>query len=250
MSRLLREFARLYLPDPARPEAASLLDDEGRTRALVLEVAPAAWEPLRAIWQGVQTDLGLPPPAPAVSGHDGLQLWFSAPLPVPVDEARQFLSALVRRYGPELPAQRLRLWPVPASAPGAPPQQVARVPALQADGERWSAFVAPDLAPLFVDTPWLDVAPTDEGQAGLLAPLASMPATWLADSLAMLAPAPASLEAPRPASLPGSAPGSAPSPPPPPIGRIDPRAFLHSVLDDEAAPLALRVKAAKALLGR
>jgi len=271
MSRLPREFARLYLPQASPTATPDLFDDQGRTRALVLEVvAPAAWEPLRRVWQGVQVELGLPPPAPAVSGEDGLQLWFSAPAPVPVAEARQFLAALCRRYLPELPAHRVRLWPAgPAAAAAAAdardaqrPRHVHPVPALQPDGERWSAFVAPDLVSLFVDTPWLDVAPGDEGQASLLAALASMPAHGWADRLAALEPALAAVPATSPVAAPAGGPVGGPAHPPrgapaaaagaagvrPVGGRLDPRDFLQQVLDDEAAPLDLRVKAAKALL--
>ena len=44
-----------------------------------------------------------------------------------------------------------------------------RVPQLQAETGRWSAFVAPDLAAVFGDEPVLDIPPGDEAQAELLA---------------------------------------------------------------------------------
>jgi hypothetical protein len=242
MSRLRSEFARLYLPEAQAPTgraptAADLQDGQGRVRAMVLELrAPAEWDLLRAVWRGVQSDLGLPPPAIAVSGVDGLQLWFSAPQVLPAAEALGFLEALRRHYLAGVPRHRLRLMPGPAAeAPVFAPES-ACVPALQADGSNWSAFVAPDLAPLFVDTPWLEMAPSDEGQASLLAHLQCMPVGWLATSLDTLVP-PAPPSAPDPAG--GGAPGVRP---------VDPRAFLQQVLNDEGAPLALRVEAAKALL--
>jgi hypothetical protein len=95
-------------------------------------------------------------------------------------------------------------------------------------GERWSAFVAPDLAPLFAETPWLDLPPGDDGQAQLLEALKPVPPAALAAAEAALAPA--AVAAPA-----APAPG-------------DPVAFLLRVMQDEAAPLALRVDAAKALL--
>ena len=73
MTRLQTELERLYLAAPA-----SLADAQGRVRALVLEaVLPASWDRLSAVWQGVQAELELPAPAIAVSGTDGVQLWFA-----------------------------------------------------------------------------------------------------------------------------------------------------------------------------
>ncbi len=242
MNRLRNEFARLYLPDPAQvpdhaPTMADLLDAQGRVRAMVLELkAPAEWEPLRAVWRGVQSDLGLPAPAIAVSGTDGLQLWFSAPAAVPAPLAHRFLDALRQRYLAGVARHRLWLWPA-GDATDAAHAASACVPAVQADGHRWSAFVAADLAPIFSETPWLDMPPSEEGQGNLLAPLASLPADGLGTSLATLAPA-------ATPGLPTGLPHAAPSG----TAQDDPRAFLLRVMNDEAAPLALRIEAAKALL--
>jgi hypothetical protein len=106
---------------------------------------------------------------------------------------------------------------------------------------QWSAFVAPDLAPVFADTPWLDGPPNLEGQAALLRALAPItPAAW-AQALALLAPADAAppLAAAQPVPVPQPAPMAAVD---------DPRRFLRQVMNDPSAPLALRVDAAKALL--
>lgn len=217
MSRLTSELHRLYHPDT--PD---------RVRALRLEVAaPADWAALGAVWRGVQADLGLPAPAIAVSGTDGLQLWFSLARPVTPVQASEFLAGLRARYLPELPASRLRLQAE---------QGVPAVPAQDAASGNWSAFVAPDLAPVFVETPWLDIEPGTEGQADLLARLSSITPAAFDAALQALGPAPRSgLAASQPAVA-----GAA--------GDVDPRQFLQRVLNDEAAPLALRVEAAKALL--
>jgi len=194
------------------------------------------------VWRGVQSDLGLPAPAIAVSGTTGLQLWFSLREPVSPAQAQVFLSALCRHYLPEVPTQRLRGLPMET---GDGVAHAARVPALQAATGHWSAFVAPDLAPIFEETPWIDVPPGDEGQAHLLSHLASIqPAQWAA-ALATLR---AATEPPAQDSPAGSqaqpvshhqtdyGPG------------LDPRGFLLAVMNDPAAPLALRIEAAKALL--
>jgi hypothetical protein len=215
MSRLATELHRLYPPAAA-----------GSTRVLRLEVAaPADWAALGAVWRGVQADLALPAPAIAVSGTDGLQLWFALQAPVRAERGLAFLAGLQARYLPGVAPERVR-----TQADGLPPTVPAQDPA----SGNWSAFVAPDLAPVFADTPWLDIEPGADGQAELLARLGAIPAADFDAALQGLQPAPAAHAAPSPAT------GT----------DLDPRAFLQRVLNDEAAPLALRVEAAKALLGR
>ena len=213
MSRLAAELQRLF--GTSGPES---------TRALLLEVAaPADWTELGRAWQGVQADLALPAPAIAVSGTDGLQLWFSLQQPVDTARAADFLSRLQARYLADLAPARVRL----RADVGTP-----AVPAEDAATGNWSAFIAPDLAPVFADTPWLDIPPGADGQADLLARL--VPIAPAAFEAAMQALQPAA-----PAALPTSSTGSP---------DVDPRQFLQRVLNDASAPLALRVEAAKALL--
>jgi hypothetical protein len=257
MSRLHNAFARLFLPDPASPArpaptAADLLDSQGCTRALVLELAaPADWDRLRTVWEGVQSDLGLPAPAIAVSGADGVQLWFSAPESVPAADAQRWLQALCRRWLPGLAPQRLRLWPRIAVAAGGSGAvlHAAPVPAVQPDGERWSAFVASDLVPLFTDTPWLDSEPGDDGQGALLERIGVMKPGWFEAGMVRHTAG-------------GEASDGADLPPSPHGPSMDERAattagsgcrreaalFLQRVMNDETAPLAVRVEAARVLL--
>lgn len=206
----------------------------GTARAMVLEIAaPADWRRVGEIWRHVQADLSLPAPAIAVNGTDGMQLWFALAEPAGLHPARQFLEALRRRHLADLPPPRVRAWPALDADAGEPPP----VPALQPSGH-WSAFVAPDLAPLFAETPWLDIPPGDDAQASLLAGLAPAEPRAFAAALAALDAAPA--DAAAPASSPG-APAQSQQ-------WRDPREFLLSVMNDPQAPLALRVDAAKALL--
>ncbi len=277
MGRLANELRRLYLPDHAHahgqagtpPRSGDLVDARGRVRALVLELArPADWAPLAAVWAGVQGDLGLPAPAIAVNGSDGLQLWFSLAEPVDVAPAQAFLEGLRRRYLHELPAARVGLLPAVDAATAAAALRLAPpVPAPQPDTGCWSAFVAQDLAPLFAETPWLDTPPGDDGQAALLARLQSIPPALFDAVLMHLQPA-ASVPAPVPESAPAAAPGEglatpATGPADPDAWPLEPalraadtphaaaaeaRRFLLSVLRDASAPLALRIEAARALL--
>ncbi|MCA6215846.1 hypothetical protein KGA65_04725 [Ideonella sp. B7] len=248
MSPLNTEFHRLFLfpPGPALP--GTLLDAQGRTRALVLElIAPVDTAALGALWQGLQTELGMPAPAVAVNGRDALQLWCSLAQPVSLGQARAFLEGLVARYLPDGPARQWRAWPVAdAAAPGGV-AHVSPIPAEQPGGECWSAFVSPDLAPVFAETPWLDIPPRDEAQAGLLRGLSAIsPAAW-AEAMAQLAPAAPAGQAdtvePFPVQASATPPGVGPA-----AEITDPRAFLQAVMCDARVPLALRIEAAKALL--
>ena len=204
-------------------------EDDGRVRALVLALArPADWAALGRVWQGVQTDLGWPAPGIAVSGTDACQLWFSLAEPVSAAEAHALLEHLRTRYLADIPPHRIELLPSLDGARSAPV-----IPTLQADGEVWSAYIAPDLAPVFAETPWLDIRPGSEGQAELLSRLASIRA---AEYQAALPVVPAVFAA-AVTSMSGA-------------GFTDPRQFLLSVMNDAQVEMALRIEAAKALLPR
>ena len=242
MNRLRTELDRLYLGGLVVAEgdsqAPSLVDARGRVRALIVEVVqPAGWDALSEVWHGVQMELDLPAPAIAVSGRDGLQLWFSLENSIPAGPAHAFLEALRSRFLAHVAASRVRLWP----GADEPARHAALVPALQADSGNWSAFVAPDLVSIFSETPWLDVEPGDEGQSALLRGLASIkPAAFDAALAGMRASAPPA-QVQAPASVPAG-PGAAPQ------TEDDPRRFLLRVMNDDSVPLPLRIEAAKALL--
>lgn len=251
MNRLQTEFHRLYHPLPAQAPATDsglddLIDAHGRARAMVLELArPADWEQLSRVWRGVQADLGLPAPAIAVSGTDGLQLWFSLGEALDVTQAHAFMESLRCRYLPDVALQRVGRMPAPdaASASG---RHARKVPALNEATGNWSAFVAPDLAPIFAETPWLDMLPGDDGQANLLSKLASIKPSVFAAALQQLAPAAESVAA-SPSKAHGDV-GLVSTHKVVSAGHPDPRSFLLAVMNDEAVPLALRIEAAKALL--
>ncbi|MFL6630068.1 MAG: hypothetical protein ACJ8G1_26775, partial [Vitreoscilla sp.] len=180
MDHLDTELDRLFAIAPGA-SPLSLADAAGRTRALMLEVVqPTGWDALAPLWQGVQAELDLPAPAIAVSGTDGLQLWFSLESAVEPAQGHAFLDALRARFLPDVPPARVRLLPDPAQ-PGRLP---AMVPALQVNCTDWSAWVAPELAVMFTDTPWLDIEPVDDGQAALLRPLRSIKAAEFEAALA------------------------------------------------------------------
>lgn len=254
MSRLPSEWQRLYAPgspSSATASTADLIDAAGHVRALVLEIgAPADWTVAGALWRAVQTELGLPAPAIAISGRNSFQLWFSLARAVPATQSRSFLEALRRLHLPDLGDARVRLWPQPDGDAPTGFIHAATVPA-EVDTDRWSAFVADDLAPVFADEPCLDLAPSEDGQAELLRRLASIPPQAWEAALAQLevdgagmpdtaTPHIAATSPAAPASLVTTAAGRP--------RETDPRRFLLDVMNDPAVPMALRIEAAKALL--
>lgn len=189
---------------------------------MVMELTqPPSWELLTKVWYGVQTELQLPAPAIAVSGVDGLQLWFSLAEPIAISQAHAFLEGLWCRFLPDIEPGRLRLMPTRA------------VPPHQEQPDHWSAFVAPDLAPVFAEAPWLDIPPNEEGQAALLQGLDAMKQAEFEAACKQLAPSPQSLQPTDAATA---------------AATQDPKQFLLQVMSDATVPLALRIDAAKALL--
>ena len=237
MTKLQSEQQRLYLVADSANAAGALWDAQGRTRAMVVEVAQqAGWDVVAALCHGIQNDLALPTPAIAVSGGAGFQVWLSLVAPVPVAQAHGFLAGVCQRFLSQVPARHLHLQPRLA-----PVGHAHRVPALQGESGRWSAFVAPGLATMFADEPWLDVPPGSDAQAQLLCRLESI-------SMADFARVKRELgltDTPAPPEAAGTAPVSTFS-----ATETDPRRFLLSVMNDPALEMALRIEAAKALLPR
>lgn len=241
MNRLQAELHRLFLLSSDDQRA----DMPGMARGMVMELAgPADWEELSKVWHGVQEELRLPAPAIAVSGSDGLQLWFSLQSPVNAARAADFLSRLCARYLPGVAQGRVRLQPWS----GDECRSVPPVPAQFGTTGNWSAFIAPDLAPIFSDTPWLDVEPGVDGQADLLARVEPMGQAAFDAAMQRLPPVAFKATAPPAWSETGGSPPR--GEPAESASDVDPRRFLQQVLNDETAALALRIEAAKALLYR
>ena len=259
MNRLQSEQQRLYLPpDPGAggPQTAAeerrLIDADGQVRAMVLALArPADWEALSKVWQGVQLDLALPAPAIAVAGADGYQLWFSLAEPVAASQALAFLESLRRHYLSDILATRIGLLPTLDATSALAAVHARLVPAALPGSEHWSAFVSPDLAPVFAEEPWLDSPPNPVGQSDLLSRLECIAAADFHRVLERLQPAttaPLSNTTAGSAGLAGAAfevmpGGSAPA------GKwLDPKRFLLEIMNNDSVALNLRIDAAKALL--
>lgn len=245
MTRLQTQYQRLYQL-PATDSTAGLIGPGGEVRALVLALGkPADWAALSPVWRGVQADLALPAPAIAVNGVDAFELWFSLAQPVVVTEAVVFLQGLQHRYLAGLKPDRVKLWPTADATPWPAPT----IPAQHAP-ERWSAFVAPDLAAVFGgDDPSLDFQPGEDAQAELLSRLHCIqPDDWQAALRQLQVKVPdIHLAASKPVA-PVTAIESSPHPVALAGPYQDPRQFLRDVMNDPAVALALRIDAAKALL--
>lgn len=255
MNRLQSELDRLYLVQTpagsvvgAQPSA--LVDLSSRVRAMVMELTqPPDWDVLSRVWRGVQSEFGLPAPAVAVSGRDGLQLWFSLAEPIDIVRAHAFLEGIRLHFLADIARSRVRLMPTSNAAMPQVERHARMVPACQEQTGYWSAFLAPDLVPLFADSPWLDVAPGEDGQAALLVRIEMMQQPLFEAVFDLLAAKQASstttvaVAASGSSALAGSLPASASGP-----NNTSPQQFLLQVMHDDSAPLALRIEAAKALL--
>lgn len=250
MNRLQAELHRLYLShDPQ--QGATGAGANARVRAMMLELArPAGWDDLAKVWRGVQGDLQLPAPSIAVSGIDGFQLWFSLAESIPAEQAIAFLESLRTRYLGGIAQNRIGMKScLDAGATGHAPHDL--LPPTERAAGQWSAFVAPDLASLFTDEPWLDIPPGLDAQAELLSHVASMKPEDFQQALNLLGPAvaPASTQtrhepvgADRPDAGQMHALSAAAA------SDSNPRLFLLAIMNDPTIALHLRIEAAKALL--
>jgi hypothetical protein len=245
MNRLQAEQRRLYLVlDPAS-DGEGLIDAQGRVRAMVVEVAQqAGWDAMAALCHGIQNELELPTPAIAVSGGAGFQVWLSCAEPVLVAEAQAFLDALCQRFLSQVPARHVCYQPV--TEPQA--RHAGLVPALQGSTGRWSAYVAPGLASMFADEPWLDVPPGTDAQAQLLCRLESMSVADFARAQQELGVRHASTASDVEAAQAVTTGGALSSVQGLTRMETDPRRFLLSVMNNPGVEMALRIEAARALL--
>lgn len=235
MNPLETEFHRLYLIDDATADAPSLMTVDGRVRAMVLELArPADWSVVSTVWQRVQSDLDLPPPAIAVTGNDGYQLWFSLAEPVTAAEASFFLESLRQRFLSNIVPERITMLPTET-------RHAQLIPALQQSTGLWSAFVAPDLAAIFADSPGLDMSPRVEAQARVLASLESIKAAVFESIFDQVISDVERISATHPFSTPVVPPSTKHC-------DLDAKRFLTEVMNDQSVEMHLRIEAAKALL--
>lgn len=253
MDRLQSEWQRLFLPAHTADggggaDTSSLVDANGLVRAMVLELArPAEWDVLSRVWTGVQADLGFPAPAVAVSGVDGLQLWFSLEEGAPAVQAQAFLGSLRARYLADIAGHRVSLMPALDLTGLGVFRHAPRVPDMQAQTGYWSAFVSSELAQVFAETPWMDIRPSSDAQAGVLSRMRSIAPPAFAAALQQIRPAAPAPGLPSADTIRADV-GSWALPLDAQAAGLSPKQFLLQVMHDPGAALVLRVEAAKALL--
>jgi hypothetical protein len=215
---------------------ARLMGDasEDGVRVVAWHVPVAQSDLVSCVWTLAQTLCELPAPAISVDGESGWQVWFALQEARPAPEVLSVLRAVIRRCLREsgsppsegdVSAWRFSCWPAGRGADGDDallpvPRQIAP--------DRWSAFVAPDLVPVFAETPWLDCEPSAEGQAALMG-------RWQAISMQTWGGLSNLNEGATTARH---------------VPITDPRVFLQSVMNDDRVDMALRIEAARVLLAQ
>ena len=264
MNKLITELQRLYFLDRQRwsgegiltqeivdrcvagelPVAVDLVGADGMARALIVDFEDSAdWQHVAGLYLAVQDELGLPAPALSISGHQGYTVWFSLASAVPVAQAGAFLAALRASYLAELPANRVGLRPAIDTI-----ARVTLAPGRHPTSGKWAAFIDPTLGGMFIDEPWLEMAPSQDKQAELLAAIKSISAAEFEAALSALH----SVSPVKPAPT-DAGPAS------PVVGARrrslnvgsdyrDPQTFLLAVMNDSSASARRRIAAAKALL--
>lgn len=261
MNKLESAMQRLYCLPGQAMEAFKLDQDKpvielvsasGLVRCFVISVEKGGdWAQVAGLYRGVQEDLELPAPAISVSVEDGYQIWFSMAEPILSQLAEGFMEALSRQYLAETKAAKIKYRPGRTDTL----RSLPLVPAKQGDTERWSAFIDPTMGSMFVAETWLEMAPSLDRQAGMLASLECIkaPDFQRARSILRLLPE-------------GNAKSSGPLPLEPKIepaqierqrsaGALSvgnnftsPQRFLLAVMNDPAASAEQRITAAVALL--
>jgi len=161
--------------------ALNLVAEDGTCRAMVFDFDGVAhgkgkqhWERLADLANKMQTELGLPAPAVAVSGRKGWGLWLSLEQPVPAAQAQQFLHLVRKAYLADIPKDELDLRPDTDKATKAA-QAVAKLPpCLHRASGLWAAFINPGMGASFIEEAGLPAAPPLGKQAELLADLKSI----------------------------------------------------------------------------
>ncbi|MBS1188822.1 MAG: hypothetical protein H6R10_614 [Rhodocyclaceae bacterium] len=238
--------------------ALNLVSQDGMARTMAVEFEKSTdWDLVAKLYQGVQEDLDLPAPAVSVSGKGGYRVWFSLVEPVPVSHAQAFLKALRLKYLADIPPARLNFRP-DIGEPASPEQSlIPLAPALHMATGKWSAFIDPSMGSMFVDEPWLEMAPNLDKQADLLAGFESIKAGDFQRvlNLALAHTEPAGGPSDRHAGLQSEVahhhgPHTSRAQSRLDVGSnfSDPKSFLLAVMNDPSASAGQRIKAAKALL--
>ena len=217
MEKLIAQLIRLYLM-PAlasndefaqhfqgQATSVALVSGDDLTRAIVIDFArdrrgdpDQHWTNLCAVANRLQAEYGFPAPAVSITGASSFRLWLSLDEPVPLGDARRFLSMLRDAHFPNLDLQATTAVELP--------------PSLNAASGKWAAFIHPGMGASFTEEAGLEVAPPVAAQVAFLEGLESIGKAEFFDALVSMkqgdAPAPPpALAAALPAAAPASRPG-------------------------------------------
>lgn len=202
MEKLIAQLMRLYLmPGLALPEdlaqhfqgiralTVPLVSGEDLTRAIVIDFTrergadPARhWTGLCEVANRLQAEYGFPAPAVSVTGAFSFRLWLSLEEPVPLGDARRFLSMLREAHFPELDLQAITSLALP--------------PCLNETTGKWAAFIHPGMGASFADEAGLEVAPPVGAQVAFLEALESIGKAQFFDALVSMKQGDAPAQAP------------------------------------------------------
>lgn len=189
MEKLIAQLLRLYLlPGTALPEdmarhfegtrsvPVSLVSNDDLTRAIVIDFARGRhsapdqhWVDLCAVANRLQEAYGFPAPAVSITGASSFRLWLSLEEPIPLGDARRFLSMLRDEHFPELDLQATT--------------QVELPPCLNAGTGKWAAFIHPGMGASFAEEAGLDIVPPLTAQLAFLEGLESIGKVQFFDAL-------------------------------------------------------------------
>jgi len=189
MEKLIAQLLRLYLlpgttlPDDmarhfegTRSVPVPLVSSDDLTRAIVIDFtrerhgAPDQhWLELCAVANRLQEAYGFPAPAVSITGASSFRLWLSLEEPIPLGDARRFLSMLRDEHFPELDLQATT--------------QVELPPCLNADTGKWAAFIHPGMGASFAEEAGLEMAPPVAAQLAFLEGLESIGKAQFFDAL-------------------------------------------------------------------
>ncbi len=189
MEKLIAQFLRLYLmPGLASSDqlaqhfqganalAIPLASSDDLTRAIVVDFARPRkgapdqhWTDLCAVANRLQEAYGFPAPAVSITGASSFRLWLSLAEPVPLGDARRFLSMLRDAHFPELDLQAVTSVELP--------------PCLNGTTGKWAAFIHPGMGASFAEEAGLDVPPPVAAQLAFLEGLESIGKAQFLDAL-------------------------------------------------------------------
>ncbi|MFC0251888.1 hypothetical protein [Massilia consociata] len=216
MEKLIAQLNRLYLmPGPALPAELGehfrgvravpvpLASGDDLTRAIVIDFprerdALGHWTALCAVANTLQETFGFPAPAVSITGDSGYRLWLSLAEPVPVGDARRFLSMLREHYWPE---RELELR-----------DAVELPPCLNGASGKWAAFIHPGMGASFGEEAGLEMAPPMAAQVAFIEGLESIGRAQFFDALVSMKQA--DTAAPAQPELPARPAADAPPPAP------------------------------------